>query len=109
MSNIAILSGVAGLSGLGYFTEIEMLHNKITELQQKLVEQREKFDEERAEFRDIYQRLREERITPTVYEELYHLKKENAKMAAELEEYHKVEAAQILQSFVRRCFAQSQS
>lgn len=105
MSNIAMLSGVAGLSGLGYFTEIEMLHNKIAELEQKLIDEREKFDEERAEFRDIYKRLKQERVTQTVYEEVYHLKRENAKMAAELEEYRKTEAAQILQSFVRRCCA----
>jgi uncharacterized coiled-coil DUF342 family protein len=105
MSNIAMLSGVAGLSGLGYFTEIEMLQKRIAELEHKLVEEREKFDEERTEFRDIYKRLRAECSNRTVYEEVFNLRYENAHMATELEEYRKIEAAQILQSIVRRSCA----
>jgi hypothetical protein len=95
-SNLNALAGVAGLSGLGYFTEIEMLQKKINDLKMQI-------EEERAEHRDIYHRMRADCAhVQSMYAEMQELKKENLKMAAELMEYHELKAAQVLQAAMRR-------
>ena len=66
------------MSGLGYFTEIEMLQNKIAELEQKL-------ETERMEHKDIMIRMREKHAAEisNVLNELIHLRRHNELLRAE--------------------------
>lgn len=69
------------MSSVGYFTEIEMLQNKIRELENKL-------EEEREEHREIYMKLKNElRYTTSSSNhfdaQLIYLQKENQKLLHE--------------------------
>lgn len=81
------------MSQFGYFTEIEMLQNKIKELELKL-------EEERAEHRDIFARMRAQCIQNCNNEfELKRLKDENTMLKAEL---HEIKSMQTIQAALRR-------
>ncbi len=62
---------------LGYFTEIEILQNKIKQLENKL-------EQERIEHREAYQRMKQ--LTVIYEDEIMHLKQENVKLNTKLEE-----------------------
>ncbi len=69
------------MSSVGYFTEIEMLQNKIRELENKL-------EEEREEHREIYMKLKSElRYTTSSSNhfdaQLHFLQQENQKLIQE--------------------------
>ena len=69
------------MSSIGYFTEIEMLQNKIRELENKL-------EEEREEHREIYMKLKSElRYTTSSSNhfdaQLIYLQQENQKLIQE--------------------------
>ena len=69
------------MSSVGYFTEIEMLQNKIRELENKL-------EEEREEHREIYMKLKSElRYTTSSSNhfdaQLIYLQQENQKLIQE--------------------------
>jgi hypothetical protein len=89
----------SGVTTLGYFTEIEMLQNKIAELKMQL-------EEERTEHRDMYQRMRADcaRVL-SLCSENQELKQENLKLSLELLEYRELKAAQVLQAALRRVSA----
>lgn len=77
-------------STIGYFTEIELLHNKIKELEAKL-------EQERQEFREAYMRLKlasysqvsvTSNETNPFYEEICFLREENARLTEENRQLH---------------------
>jgi hypothetical protein len=67
------------MSQIGYFTEIEMLHNKIVELEQKL-------ETERVEHKDIMIRMREKHAADisSILNELIDLRRSNQLLREEL-------------------------
>lgn len=86
------------MAQIGYFVEIEMLQNKIKELEQKL-------NDERAEHRDIFSRMRAQLLETSLNKnEIIQLRAENAALRNELYELlnAKTDAAKILQASMRR-------